>query len=116
MELSELMVEAEDSGGLPRMAGPAKDFVKGSINKRPFRPGGLDSSQASERIPVGASNGQWVWEVINGGPPQTIPPSFKQGLDLGDLKANLSISSQQIFVITFLYLGTLYDGFPSLKF
>ncbi|XP_058198935.1 DExH-box ATP-dependent RNA helicase DExH11 [Rhododendron vialii] len=87
VELSELMVEAEDSGGLPRMAGPAKDFVKGSINKRPFRPGGLDNSQASERIPVGASNGQWVWEVINGGPPQTIPPSFKQGLDLGDLKA-----------------------------
>ncbi|KAF7121388.1 hypothetical protein RHSIM_Rhsim13G0073900 [Rhododendron simsii] len=89
VELSELMVEAEDSGGLPRMAGPAKDFVKGSINKRPFRPGGLDNSQASERIPVGASNGQWVWEVINGGPPQTIPPSFKQRLDLGDLKANL---------------------------
>jgi antiviral helicase SKI2 len=88
VELSELMVEAEDSGGLPRMAGPAKDYVKGSINNRPFRPGGLDNSQVSERIPVGASNGQWVWEVINGGPPQTIPPSFKQGLDLGDLKAH----------------------------
>lgn len=83
------MVEAEDSGGLPRMAGPAKDYVKGSINNRPFRPGGLDNSQVSERIPVGASNGQWVWEVINGGPPQTIPPSFKQGLDLGDLRVNL---------------------------
>ncbi|KAI8523660.1 hypothetical protein RHMOL_Rhmol13G0090800 [Rhododendron molle] len=67
VELSELMVEAEDSGGLPRMAGPAKDFVKGSINKRPFRPGGLDNSQASERNPVGASNGQWArsysWNV-----------------------------------------------------
>ncbi|CAL5426810.1 unnamed protein product [Camellia sinensis] len=89
VEVSELTVEAEDSGGLPRMSGPAKDFVKGSINNRPFRPGGLDGSQALERIlPVGASNGEWVWEVINGGPPQAIPPSIKQGLDLGNLKAH----------------------------
>ena len=88
--MSELTVGAEDSGGLPRMTGPAKDYVKGSINNRPFRPGGLDNSQASERIlPDGASNGEWVREVINGGPPQFIPPGFKDGLDLGDLKVNL---------------------------
>ncbi|PSS09457.1 DExH-box ATP-dependent RNA helicase [Actinidia chinensis var. chinensis] len=88
VEVSELTVEAEDSGGLPRIAGPANDFVKGSINNRPFRPGGLDGSQASDRIlPVGASDGEWVWEVINGGCPQAIPPSFKEGMDLGDLKA-----------------------------
>ena len=86
VEVSELTVEAEDSGGLPRIAGPANDFVKGSINNRPFRPGGLDGSQASDRIlPVG----EWVWEVINGGPPQAIPPSFKEGMDLGDLKVYL---------------------------
>lgn len=112
------MVEAEDSGGLPRMAGPAKDFVKGSINSRPFRPGGLDNSQTSERIPVGASNGQWVWEVINGGPPQTIPPSFKQGMDLGDLQANLLDQSHLNKYLSSLFFTFVhfYDGFPSLKF
>ncbi|XAR60694.1 RNA helicase [Bertholletia excelsa] len=83
------MVGGEDPGGLPRMTGPAKDFVKGSINNRPFHPGGLDNSQAFERsLPVGASNGEWVWEVIHGGPPQTTPPGFKDGLDLGDLVAH----------------------------
>ncbi|KAL6967626.1 Helicase SKI2W [Sarracenia purpurea var. burkii] len=99
MEISELTVEADDSGGLPRIAGPAKDFVKGSINNRPFRPGGLNDSQASDRVlPAGASNGQWVWEVINGGPPQTIPPGFKQGLDLGDLDNELSVQFDDLFM------------------
>lgn len=84
------MAGAQDSGPLPRMAGPAKDFVRGSINNRPFRPGGLDDSQSLERIlPIGASNGEWVREVLNGGPAQAVPPSLKQGLDLGDLKVNL---------------------------
>ncbi|XP_059626534.1 DExH-box ATP-dependent RNA helicase DExH11 isoform X2 [Cornus florida] len=88
VDVSELMAGAENSGALPRIAGPAKDFVKGSLNSRPFRPGGLDDSQSSERIlPVGMSNGEWVREVLNGGPAQAIPPSFKQGLDLGDIKA-----------------------------
>ncbi|KAM7489853.1 hypothetical protein LguiB_027337 [Lonicera macranthoides] len=39
-------------------------------------------------IPDGASNDEWVWEVLNGGPAQTIPPSFKQGVDLGTLKTH----------------------------
>lgn len=87
MEVSELLVGSQDSGPLPRMAGPAKDFVRGSINNRPFRPGGLDDSQSLERIlPVGASNGEWVREVLNGGPAQASPPSFIRGLDLGHLK------------------------------
>ncbi|KAK9280712.1 hypothetical protein L1049_014410 [Liquidambar formosana] len=89
VEVSELMAGAQDSGPLPRMAGPAKDFVRGSINNRPFRPGGLDDSQSLERIlPIGASNGEWIREVLNGGPAQAVPPSLKQGLDLGDLKAH----------------------------
>ena len=78
---------AQDSGVLPRITGPAKDFVKGSIHNRPFRPGGLDGSQSLSRVvPDGALNGEWVHEVLRGGPAQKVPPSFKQGLDLGDLK------------------------------
>ncbi|XP_061374001.1 DExH-box ATP-dependent RNA helicase DExH11 isoform X2 [Gastrolobium bilobum] len=71
----------------PLLGSSVKDFVRGSINNRPFRPGGLSDSQALERIiPEGASNGEWVREIFNGGPAQTIPPSLKQGLDLGVLK------------------------------
>ncbi|KAM6578144.1 hypothetical protein CsatB_029981 [Cannabis sativa] len=88
VDVSELTVEAQESGSLPRMNGPAKDFLRGSINNRPFRPGGLDDSQSLERVlPDGASNGEWVHELLNGGPSQTTPPGFKQGLDLGELKA-----------------------------
>ena len=84
--MSELMVEAENSIGV-RISGPPKDFVKGSINNRPFRPGGLDDSESMGRTyPEGASNGEWVQEVLNGAPAQLIPPSFKEGMDLGDLK------------------------------
>ena len=85
MDVSDLTSGAVESGPLPRTS--AKDFVRGSINNRPFRPGGLDDSQAMERIlPEGASNGEWVREILNGGSAQTIPPSLKQGLDLGALK------------------------------
>ncbi|XP_020086203.1 DExH-box ATP-dependent RNA helicase DExH11 isoform X3 [Ananas comosus] len=83
-DIAELMDGAQDSGGLLRMPGPAKDFVRGSINNRPFRPGGLDDSQASERaLPEGARNGDWVRELIGGGSAQTVPPSFRKGMDLG---------------------------------
>ncbi|GKV33028.1 hypothetical protein SLEP1_g41582 [Rubroshorea leprosula] len=85
VDVSELMVGAQDSG-LPRAVGATKDLVRGSINNRPFRPGGLEDSQPLERIlPDGASDGKWVQEVLNGGPAQTVAPSFKQGLNLGDL-------------------------------
>ncbi|KAM7516836.1 hypothetical protein LguiA_006419 [Lonicera macranthoides] len=47
-------------------------------------------------IPDGASNGEWVWEVVNGGPAQTIPPSFKQGVDLGTLKVKKRINIEKI--------------------
>lgn len=88
VDVSELMVDAQDSGSLPRMAGPTKDILRGSINKRPFRPGGLDDAQSMERIvPDGASSGEWVCELLNGGSPQVTPPSFKQGVVLGDLQA-----------------------------
>ncbi|XP_071723078.1 DExH-box ATP-dependent RNA helicase DExH11-like [Rutidosis leptorrhynchoides] len=88
VEVSELTAGAQNSGPLPRVAGPAKDFVRGSINNRPFRPGGLEESQSIERIlPDGASDGEWVREVLNGDPAQSIPPTLKEGLDLGELKA-----------------------------
>lgn len=92
-DVLELTVGADDSGALPRIVGPPKDFVRGSINNRPFRPGGLDDSPSLGRvIPDGATNGEWVREVLNGGPAQTAPPSFKQGPDLGDLRARHSCS------------------------
>ncbi|KAL9334093.1 hypothetical protein Peur_074232 [Populus x canadensis] len=88
VDVSELSPGAQDSAPLPRVAGPAKDFVRGSINNRPFRPGGLEESQNVDRLlPDGATNGEWVREVLNGGPAQAVAPSLKQGLDLGDLKA-----------------------------
>ncbi|XP_057536016.1 DExH-box ATP-dependent RNA helicase DExH11 isoform X2 [Amaranthus tricolor] len=87
VEISELMAGAEDSGALPRITGPAKDFVRGSIHNRPFHPGGLDGSQSLPRVvPNGALNGDWIREVLQGGPAEKIPPSFKEGLNLGDLK------------------------------
>ncbi|EOA26057.1 hypothetical protein CARUB_v10019475mg [Capsella rubella] len=86
VDLSEQMYGDQDSGFFPRMVGPPKDFLRGSVNNRPFRPGGLEDSQSSERfLPEGVSSGQWVQELLNGGPVQTVPPSFKQSVDLGDL-------------------------------
>ncbi|KAM7493025.1 hypothetical protein LguiB_027634 [Lonicera macranthoides] len=41
-------------------------------------------------------------EVLNGGPAQTIPPSFKQGVDLGTLKSQL-------------YLWKVYDDQGAVK-
>ncbi|URE37996.1 DSHCT (NUC185) domain [Musa troglodytarum] len=87
VDVAELMEGAQDSGSMPRMPGPAKDFVRGSTNSRPFRPGGLDGSQASARsLPEDALSGEWIHKVLDGGPAETVPPSFKKGLDFGDLK------------------------------
>ncbi|KAM0953407.1 putative RNA helicase [Dioscorea sansibarensis] len=87
VELAELLEGAQDSGTPPRVPGPAKDFVRGSMNSNPFRPGGLDGSQPTVRIlPEGAQTGDWVREIITGGVPQNVPPSFKKGLELGYLK------------------------------
>ncbi|PIA54426.1 hypothetical protein AQUCO_00900760v1 [Aquilegia coerulea] len=89
INVSELMEGAHESGSTPRMPGPAKDFVRGSIGNRPFRPGGLDASHSSQRvIPESARNGEWVREIIDGGHAQAVPPGFKHGLDLGDLMAH----------------------------
>ncbi|KAK4785496.1 hypothetical protein SAY86_002185 [Trapa natans] len=89
VDISELTSGVHDSGSLPRIAGPPKDFLRGSISNRPFRPGGLDDSNSFERtLPDGVSNGKWASELVDGGSPQCVPPSFKQGLHLGDLKAH----------------------------
>ncbi|KAM7256254.1 hypothetical protein ACFE04_011995 [Oxalis oulophora] len=87
IQVSDLMVGAQNPGPLPR-TGQSKDFVRGSINNRPFRPGGLEDSHSLDRVlPDGASDGEWVRDVLNAGPAQSIPPTLKQGLDLGPLKA-----------------------------
>lgn len=93
MDVSELMVGDQDFVPVPSMSAPAKDVIRGSITKRPFRPGGLGDSQSLQSLlPEGATNGEWVREVLNGGPAQSVPPSFKQGLDLGDLKVVVGVS------------------------
>lgn len=103
------MAGAQDSGPLPRMAGQAKDYVRGSINNRPFRPGGLDDSHSLERtLPAGASDGEWVREVLIGGLAQTVPPSFKKGLDLGDLKVELSLKLEKVLKYTTFVTSDFY--------
>ncbi|KAL3685939.1 hypothetical protein R1sor_003961 [Riccia sorocarpa] len=75
---------AHNSSSVLRKPGPPDHFVKGSSGNQPFLPGGFDLSQTSERyIPEGALNGEWVAEILQGGPLQTVPPGFKRGLDLG---------------------------------
>lgn len=87
IDVRKLTEGAQDSGALPRMPGPAKDFVRGSINNRPFHPGGLDDFSSLERtVSDSARNGGWVSELLSGGPSQNVPPSFKQGVDFGCLK------------------------------
>ncbi|XP_062218251.1 DExH-box ATP-dependent RNA helicase DExH11 isoform X2 [Phragmites australis] len=90
MEMSEVF-DLENGGVAPRMPGPAKDFVRGSVNSRPFRPGGLqgDAAEAAamqKAFPEGAQNGDWVHELMSGGPAQVAPPGFRKGLELGQLK------------------------------
>ncbi|XP_073062145.1 DExH-box ATP-dependent RNA helicase DExH11 isoform X2 [Primulina eburnea] len=87
VDISELTAGADNSGSLPRIVGPAKDFVKGSINSRPFHPGGLvDVDSLRKIVPDGCYNGEWAQELLNGGPAQVLPPGFKEGLNLGHLK------------------------------
>ncbi|XP_073304580.1 DExH-box ATP-dependent RNA helicase DExH11 isoform X1 [Primulina huaijiensis] len=87
VDISELTAGADNSGSLPRIVGPAKDFVKGSINSRPFHPGGLvDVDSLGKILPDGCYNGEWAQELLNGGPAQVLPPGFKEGLNLGHLK------------------------------
>lgn len=105
IDVAELMGGAQGATSTSRMPGPAKDFVRGGTNSRPFCPGGLGDSQSSDRIlPEGARNGDWVRELFYGGTAQAVPPGFKKGLDLGFLKeypyywkdANGSISTPPI--------------------
>ncbi|CAM6105247.1 unnamed protein product [Calypogeia fissa] len=75
---------AHNSSSVLRRPGPPDHFVQGSTSNQPFLPGGFDLSQTSERyIPEGALNGDWLLEILQGGPLQTVPPGFKRGLDLG---------------------------------
>jgi antiviral helicase SKI2 len=97
----------EDVGGLNKLPGPAKDFVRGSLNNRPFRPGGVQSSNVPTHADQpnsdkGALHANWVRElihpVIGGGPlPQTVPPTFRKGLQLGPLKVVSVFPSHFLF-------------------
>ncbi|CAA7392674.1 unnamed protein product [Spirodela intermedia] len=87
VEVAELLEDAQDTGNLLHVPGQMRDFVRGSTSNRPFRPGGLDDSPSSERLlPEGVHSGQWLREIIDGGDAQTVPPSFKHGMNLGSLK------------------------------
>ncbi|GJM90263.1 hypothetical protein PR202_ga06525 [Eleusine coracana subsp. coracana] len=103
LEMSEVFDSG--TGGMPsRMPGPAKDFVRGSMNSRPFRPGGLqdDAAEATaleKAFPEGARNGDWVRELMGGGPAQVAPPGFRKGLDLGELKEKYSVQFDDLFKI-----------------
>lgn len=103
LEMSEVFDSG--TGGMPsRMPGPAKDFVRGSMNSRPFRPGGLqdDAAEASaseKAFPEGARNGDWVRELMGGGPALVAPPGFRKGLDLGQLKVHLLLNLHFFFAI-----------------
>ncbi|XP_041998400.1 DExH-box ATP-dependent RNA helicase DExH11-like isoform X1 [Salvia splendens] len=89
VDVSEVVLETQDSGALPRIVGPAKDFVRGSINSRPFRPGGLDNADSLGKIyPDGACNGEWARGLLHGEAALILPPGFKDGPDLGNLKAH----------------------------
>lgn len=118
MDVSELTTGGEASGSFPHsFGGGAKDFVRGSINNRPFRPGGLDDQSLERILPDGASNGEWVREVLNGGPAQTIPPGFKQGLNLGDLRVIvLNKPSKMIFFLLSLLNHKVFYLFVSNSF
>lgn len=88
IEVKDMGARAQESSSILRHPGPPEDFVRGSTGSRPFRPGGFEDSQTSERnIPKGSLNGEWISEIIGGGHMQKIPPGFKEGLDLGTPKA-----------------------------
>ncbi|KAL3625768.1 Antiviral helicase ski2 [Castilleja foliolosa] len=89
VDVADLTAGAQESGAMPHIAGPAKDFVRGSISNRPFRPGGLDNADSLGKIaPDGACNGEWARELLHGGRAQVLPPGLKDGLHLGDLEAH----------------------------
>jgi antiviral helicase SKI2 len=90
LEMSEIFDSG--TGEMPSpMPGSAKDFVRGSMNSRPFRPGGLQDAAAEaaaleKAFPEGARNGDWVRELMGSGPAQVAPPGFRKGLEFGQLK------------------------------
>ncbi|KAK8952045.1 hypothetical protein KSP39_PZI004339 [Platanthera zijinensis] len=86
IDVAEIIEEAQDSSTLSCMSGAATDFVRGSIYNRPFHPGGLDNSQSERALPDGARNGEWIHEIFDGGIAQCVTPSFRKGVDLGNLK------------------------------
>ncbi|KAL5983261.1 hypothetical protein ACLOJK_017345 [Asimina triloba] len=97
-DVTELMEGTQLSGPLPHMPGPSKDFVKGGISNRPFRPGGLENTQTLEStVPEGARNGDWVRELLDGGVAQAMLPSLKQEVDFGCLKTMLSVHFDDLF-------------------
>ncbi|KAJ7561237.1 hypothetical protein O6H91_03G020200 [Diphasiastrum complanatum] len=90
---------AHNSSSLLRRPGPPEDFVRGSTSNQPFLPGGSDLSHKAEKyIPEGALNGEWLTEILQGGPLETVPPGFKRGLDLGAPEDDLgSLSFDDLF-------------------
>ncbi|EFJ37244.1 hypothetical protein SELMODRAFT_403447 [Selaginella moellendorffii] len=69
---------SDAASSMLRKPGNPADFVRGSSSNQPFRPGGVDLGE--KIIPEGAQNGEWLAEVLEGKPLQTVAPGFKRGL------------------------------------
>lgn len=81
---TEHALNSQNSSSVLRKPGNPEDFVRGSTSNHPFRPGGFDLPQSSGKtVPEGALNGDWLREVLHGGPLQKVAPGFKHGIDFG---------------------------------
>lgn len=84
METEHANLNSQNSSSVLRKPGHPEDFVRGSTSNHPFRPGGFDLPQSSGKtVPLGALNGDWLREVLHGGPLQKVAPGFKHGIDFG---------------------------------
>lgn len=81
---TEHALNSQNSSSVLRKPGHPEDFVRGSTSNHPFRPGGFDLPQSSGKtVPEGSLNGDWLREVLHGGPLQKVAPGFKHGIDFG---------------------------------
>ncbi|KAG0598823.1 hypothetical protein M758_12G103200 [Ceratodon purpureus] len=84
VETEHANLNSQNSSSVLRKPGHPEDFVRGSTSNHPFRPGGFDLPQSSGKtVPLGALNGDWLREVLHGGPLQKVAPGFKHGIDFG---------------------------------
>eukprot|EP00897_Mesotaenium_endlicherianum_P000213 jgi/Mesen1/10192/ME000766S09561 len=62
--------------------GGADEYVRGSASRAPYLPGGFEeevSEGLQKAAPAGCQNGEWLAEILRGGPYLTTPPGFARG-------------------------------------